>query len=81
LQSVALRATAPGAAIAFGSPASHSLSAAGDSLSAGGQAVVPLLAHRTLVGGRAAAYVCRHFTCDAPVTDPAALAAALGARG
>ena len=26
------------------------------------------------------AYVCQHFTCDAPVTDPAALAASLGAR-
>ncbi len=33
-----------------------------------------------LVAAGAAAYVCRHFTCDAPLTDPGALAAALGAR-
>ncbi|MGL5850122.1 MAG: hypothetical protein ACRCZD_04985, partial [Phycicoccus sp.] len=38
---------------------------------------VPLLAGRPLVGGRAAAYVCRGFVCDAPVTDVAALRAAL----
>ena len=37
----------------------------------------PLLAGRPLVGGDAAAYVCRGFVCDAPVTDPEALAAAL----
>ena len=41
---------------------------------------VPLLADRPLVGGRPAAYVCRHFTCDAPTTEPARLAEALGAR-
>ncbi|MGL4174934.1 MAG: thioredoxin domain-containing protein [Dermatophilaceae bacterium] len=38
---------------------------------------VPLLAQRPLVAGRAAAYVCRGFVCDAPVTDVAALSAAL----
>jgi len=39
---------------------------------------IPLLAQRPLVGGHAAAYVCRGFVCDAPVTDEAALSAALG---
>jgi uncharacterized protein YyaL (SSP411 family) len=38
---------------------------------------VPLLEGRSPVDGRAAAYVCEHFTCQAPVTDAAALAAAL----
>jgi len=38
---------------------------------------IPLLAQRPLVGGRAAAYVCRGFVCDAPVTDVAELTAAL----
>jgi len=35
--------------------------------------VVPLLQDRGLVDGRAAAYVCRGFTCQAPVTGPDAL--------
>ena len=30
---------------------------------------IPLLAGKTQVDGRAAAYVCRNFTCSAPVTD------------
>jgi hypothetical protein len=34
---------------------------------------VPLLAGRTLVEGRATAYVCRDFACRLPVTDPDAL--------
>jgi hypothetical protein len=38
---------------------------------------VPLLADRPLVGGAAAAYVCRGFVCDRPVTTEQALAAAL----
>lgn len=42
---------------------------------------VPLLADRPLVGGRATAYVCRGFVCDAPVTDAPALAAALSRAG
>ncbi|MGN6253420.1 MAG: thioredoxin domain-containing protein [Solirubrobacterales bacterium] len=33
----------------------------------------PLLAHRTTVDGRPAAYVCQNFTCQLPVTDPAEL--------
>jgi uncharacterized protein YyaL (SSP411 family) len=38
---------------------------------------VPLLARRPLVEGAAAAYVCRGFVCDRPVTTPAELTAAL----
>lgn len=39
----------------------------------------PLLADRPLVDGQPAAYVCRGFVCDAPVTDPAALTRLLSA--
>jgi uncharacterized protein YyaL (SSP411 family) len=38
---------------------------------------VPLLAHRPLVDGTSAAYVCRGFVCDRPVTTPEELTAAL----
>ena len=38
---------------------------------------VPLLDGREPVDGHAAAYVCEHFICQAPVTSPEALAAAL----
>ncbi len=38
---------------------------------------VPLLEGREPVEGHAAAYVCEHFICQAPVTSPDALAAAL----
>ena len=38
---------------------------------------VPLLEHREAVGGRATAYVCEHFICKPPVTEPGELAALL----
>jgi uncharacterized protein YyaL (SSP411 family) len=64
LRRTALLGTAPGAVVAVGAPG----------------AAHPLLAGRELVGGVPAAYVCRHFVCDLPLTDPAALAVTLGAR-
>ena len=39
----------------------------------GSIADVPLLQDRSLVDGRAAAYVCRSFTCQTPVVGPEAL--------
>jgi uncharacterized protein YyaL (SSP411 family) len=42
---------------------------------------VPLLAGRPLVAGAPAAYVCRGFVCDRPVTEPADLAAVLQRLG
>ncbi|HEY3535453.1 MAG TPA: hypothetical protein VGK60_07795, partial [Pedococcus sp.] len=62
LLATARRSTSPGLVLAHGSPDA---------------ADTPLLAQRPLVGGGAAAYVCRGFVCDAPVTDVAALRAAL----
>jgi uncharacterized protein YyaL (SSP411 family) len=46
-------------------------------LAAGRADGVPLLEGREPVDGHAAAYVCEHFVCQAPVTSPEALAAAL----
>jgi uncharacterized protein len=67
LHRAALLGTAPGAAVVVGDP---------DDRAEG----VPLLADRPLRDGAPTAYVCRHFVCDAPTTDPRELAAALGAR-
>jgi len=39
--------------------------------------VAPFTRGMSDVGGRAAAYVCQSFTCEAPITDPDALAAVL----
>ena len=46
-------------------------------LAAGETDGVPLLEGRGPVDGRAAAYVCERFVCQAPVTSPDDLAAAL----
>ena len=62
LQHTAMRAAPPGAVLAFGD---------GDAVE------VPLLAGRGLVGEAPAAYVCRQFTCQAPVTTPEQLEQAL----
>jgi uncharacterized protein YyaL (SSP411 family) len=53
----------------------HQVLAGGD----GGASVVPLLADRTLVDGKQAAYVCERFACQLPVTDVETLAALLDA--
>ena len=43
----------------------------------GGSDAEPLLEGKTLVGGAEAVYICRNYSCRAPVTDREALAAAL----
>ncbi|MCL2544272.1 MAG: hypothetical protein FWE71_17640, partial [Nocardioidaceae bacterium] len=65
LHRTALLGTAPGAVVAVGTPDAGEL---------------PLLADRPLVDGKPAAYVCRHFTCDAPTTDPEQLRRTLNGR-
>ncbi len=45
----------------------------------GHAAAVELLAGREMVENRPAAYVCRHFACELPTTDAAALSARLNA--
>jgi uncharacterized protein len=65
LRRTALHASTPGLVIAVGDPADPPSS--------------PLLADRPLVDGRAAAYVCRGFVCDRPVTSADELARGLAA--
>ncbi|MFD2025209.1 thioredoxin domain-containing protein [Promicromonospora aerolata] len=62
LEHVARRAVSPGLVVAVGVPDAPD---------------VPLLAERPLVDGRAAAYACRGFVCDRPVTTPEDLRQAL----
>jgi uncharacterized protein YyaL (SSP411 family) len=40
---------------------------------------VPLLRARGQLGGKATAYVCEHFTCKTPTTNPEELASQLTA--
>ncbi len=44
---------------------------------AGDESGSPLLSGRTLVDGKAAAYVCENYVCKLPVTDPRELSAQL----
>jgi hypothetical protein len=67
LHQTALRAAPPGAVLALGDGRQPLDAADG----------VPLLGGRGLVDGAPAAYVCRQFTCQAPVTTPEQLQAAL----
>ena len=63
LHQTALHAAPPGAVLALGDGAAVE--------------TIPLLEGRGLVDGAPAAYVCRQFTCQAPVTTPAQLRDAL----
>jgi hypothetical protein len=77
VREVAIVGPDPGAAgliaVVRGSYRPHLVLAAGDGDG------VPLLEGRRAVDGRAAAYVCEHFVCQAPVLDPGELAGALSA--
>ena len=63
LHRIALMAAPPGAVLAVGDGVGEP---------------IPLLAGKRPVDGLAAAYVCRSFSCQAPVTEPDQLRAALG---
>jgi uncharacterized protein YyaL (SSP411 family) len=69
LTRVARGAVSPGMVVVVGGPGEHD-----------GPDAVPLLAHRDLVDGHAAAYVCRGMVCDRPVTSGDDLRALLGRR-
>ncbi|HEY1671960.1 MAG TPA: N-acylglucosamine 2-epimerase, partial [Streptosporangiaceae bacterium] len=71
----ALEAAPPGAVLAVGNGADPGGTGFGGT--SPDAAPVPLLTGRGLVNGAAAAYVCRNFACQLPVTDPAELRAAL----
>ncbi len=65
LHRTALLGAAPGAVVAVGEEGSDEF---------------PLLVNRPTRAGRAAAYVCRHFVCDAPTSDPRTLRSQLRAE-
>jgi len=65
MASVARRTTSPGAVVVVGP---------------GDADGVPLLADRAEVDGRPAAYICRNFVCQRPVTEPAELREPLRVR-
>ena len=44
-----------------------------------GRGAIPLLADRQALGGKATAYLCEHFVCQAPTQDPGELARQLDA--
>jgi len=67
---VAVAMAHPGTAVVLGAP--------GDDGGADTEPTVPLLAYRGLVDGKPAAYVCRGFVCDQPVTTVEELEKLLG---
>jgi uncharacterized protein YyaL (SSP411 family) len=75
LHRTALHAAPPGAVLALGDGTLPIGTGP-----AGSGAVVPLLEGRGLVDGAPAAYVCRQFTCQAPVTTPEQLREALAGQ-
>jgi uncharacterized protein len=75
LHQTALHAAPPGAVLALGGGTPAQASSPADGTPAGDG--VPLLQGRGLVDGAPAAYVCRQFTCLAPVTTPDQLREAL----
>ncbi|HSG06180.1 MAG TPA: hypothetical protein VLB09_07250, partial [Nitrospiria bacterium] len=47
----------------------------------GFESASPLLKGKTLVDGKAALYICRDFTCQAPVSDPSQVQDRFGEQG
>ena len=41
------------------------------------EALVPFIAQQTMIGGKPVAYVCEHYVCKLPTSDPAKLASLL----